>query len=316
MKYPHVLASFYGTPWAITPEKLAEIQAFLERKAFTPAGAWGDAGPETVAAGRQHVAAHGPVLTAAQRNGVRMAGRVAVVPVHGTITQRAGLVADFSGGVSTEALGQQLDQLARDPGVKAIVLAVDSPGGSVSGVPELAAKIRGLRAEKKIVAVADSTAASAAYWLASQASEVYVTPGGMAGSVGVIVAHVDQSKLEEVMGVKTTLVTAGKYKGELDPSVPLSEDARANLQALADEFYGMFVNDVAKGRGVAPAKVKADFGQGRMLTAQDAKAAGMADGVRALEEVLAKLGGNAAPAAAAARVSAYDVACRLAELAE
>lgn len=297
MKYRHVAAAFYNTPFALLPEKLAEIQALVERKAFGPPAAWDD--------GREFVAAP-------PRRNVTMAGRVAMVQVFGTLTQRANLFSEASGGTSTEQLGAALDQLGADRGVRSVVLVVDSPGGSVFGVPELAAKVQALRAQKKVVAVADSLMASAAYWVGAQASEVYSTPGGQVGSVGVIAAHVDQSKLEELAGVKTTLVTAGKFKAELDPSLPLTAEARDALQQAVDQYYGMFVADVARGRGVPAARVRSDYGQGRMLTAQDAKAAGLIDGVKTLEAVLRGLGADpgAGPAAAAATLPGRVAALR------
>lgn len=275
MRYPAIAAAFYNTPHAITIEKLAEVQAFLEGKF-------------------RGVESAGPAVKAGPRDGVQMVGRTAVVPVMGVIGQRMNVMSEFSGGTSTEQLGQTIDSLAADAQVKHIVLNVDSPGGSVFGVQELSDKILAARRTKRITAVANSMMASAAYWLGSQASEVVVTPGGQIGSVGVIAAHTDQSKFEENMGLKTTIITAGKYKAELDPSQPLSEDARAAVQDAVDKYYSLFVKAIAAGRGIDSAKVIADFGQGRMKLAADAVAAGMADRVDTLEGVLRKSSASAA----------------------
>lgn len=284
----HIAAAFYNTPHAITVDKLEEIRAFLQTRF---------ASSEASAA---------PRVAAGPRDGVQMVGRVAVVPVFGVLAQRMNMMSDISGGTSTEQLGGTIDSLAADPAVKSIVLNVDSPGGSVFGIQELGDKIQAARNSKKVIAVANSMAASAAYWISAQASEVVVTPSGQVGSVGVIAAHTDQSKLEESAGLKTTLVTAGKYKAELDPSQPLSEDARANLQDAVDKYYSMFVKAVAKGRDVTPYRVEADFGQGRMLLAKDAVRAGMADRIGTLEDTLKRLG--AGEQAAGARARAADMA--------
>jgi len=164
----------------------------------------------------------------------------------------------------------------------------------------LADEIMAGRAQKKIVAVANGMAASAAYWLACCATELVVTPSGQVGSIGVFAAHEDMSKALEQEGVKVSLVSAGKFKTEGNPYEPLSDEARAALQAKVDEFYGMFVKSVAKGRGVSQASVRDGYGQGRMLLASAAVKEGLADSISTLDQVLSKLGVKPAPAAAVA----------------
>jgi signal peptide peptidase SppA len=291
--YDHVCEAFYSTPWAILPAKLNEIRAFLEFKAH------GQAAPVPVSPRWElweHMSAWDDRPSppeARDRNGVQMSGRVAILPIIGVISQKMNLMTEISGGTSTDMTGQALDRLVADKSVRSIVLAVDSPGGSVFGVEELGRKIFAAKSEKKIVAVADSMAASAAYWIASQASEFAVTPGGMVGSIGVYMAHQDISKAEEAAGVKTTIIKAGKFKAEGDPSQPLDEEAKAALQEKADKYYGMFVDAVARGRGVTEARVRNGFGQGRMVMAKDAVAEGMADRVATLAQIVSRLGGEA-----------------------
>ena len=135
-------------------------------------------------------------------------------------------------------------------------------------------------------------AASAAYWIATAADEVVVSPSGQVGSIGVFAAHEDISKALEDEGVAVTLVSAGKFKTEGTPFQPLSSDARAKMQQMVDEFYGMFTNAVARNRDVATSTVKNGFGEGRMVLAQDAVSAGMADGVATLDQTLARLLGR------------------------
>lgn len=297
MRYDHVLESFYNHPHAITEEKLLEIQTFLHAKVSGDVIA--DDRIRAIVAGRRD-------------DGVEMVGRVAVVPVFGVIAQRLGLLGQASGGVSAEALGAKLDSLVNDKTVRAIVLAFDSPGGSVYGVAELGNKIHGYKGQKKVIGIADSVAASAAYWLLSQCQEINVTPGGQVGSIGVIAAHEDLSKRNEAKGKTTTLVTAGKFKAEGSPFGPLDEEARAEMQGKVDHYYAMFTQAVARGRGVTEAKVKADYGQGRMLVAKEAVARGMADHVATLAQVLGRLGadvsqGGVSPGMAMARARAIEV---------
>ncbi|HXT31367.1 MAG TPA: S49 family peptidase [Vicinamibacterales bacterium] len=276
MKYAAILRAAADTPWAIEREKLDAIMAFLALKAS-------GADIDPTAAGVKMQGAPG---------GVRRAGAVAVIPIMGTIAHRASWLEGASGGTSTETIAAMLRAALEDPSVASIVLDVNSPGGSVSGVPELAAEIRAAREEKKIVAIANASAASAAYWLASQASEFWVTPSGKVGSIGVFAAHEDISKALEQEGVNVTLVHAGKHKVEANPFGPLSEDARAAIQADVDAYYGMFTRDVAKGRGVSAAAVKSGFGEGRMVVADRAVAEKMADRVGTLDELLTKLVGR------------------------
>lgn len=301
MRYPAIAAAFYNTPHAVTPEKLEEVRAYLEGRFQVQPGAWDDDRPEPRS---------GP------RDNFQMIGRVAVVNIFGVIAQRMGMMQALSGGTSAEAIGATIDHLVSDRQVRSIVLNIDSPGGSVFGIQELSDKILKAREEKKIVAVANSMAASAAYWIASAASEINVTPSGQVGSIGVIAAHVDQSKADEAAGVKTTLITAGRYKGELDPSQPLSAEARDNVQQSVDKYYGMFVRGVAKGRGVTENRVDSDYGQGRMKLAKDAVAAGMADHVASLETVLRRLGESEASARSAAASAALrrEARARVAEI--
>lgn len=229
----------------------------------------------------------------AERNRPTRAGSVAVVPVVGVIDQRAGWWSD----VSTETLGTVIDELAASKNVSAIVLDVDSPGGTVYGTDELADKIFAARQRKPIVAVANAWMASGAYYLGSQATELVVTPTGEAGSIGVLVLHLDWSEALDKAGIKPTFVHAGKYKVEGNPYEPLDDETRAELQGQVDRYFEMFAAAVARGRKVPEARVKKDFGEGRMLGAREAVEAGMADRVATLDQVVSGLVGGKAKAA-------------------
>jgi len=224
----------------------------------------------------------------------RAKGAIAVLPLMGPITQRSGLFSAFFGGTSAEKFGRAFGDLIASPNVSAVVIEVDSPGGTVSGVPELADKIHKARDIKPVIAVANGWAASAAYWLASQASELVVTPSGEVGSIGVWSMHVDISEAMEKFGEKVTIISAGKYKVEANPYEPLSEEALAYEQSEVDRYYGMFVSAVARGRGKNVIEVRKGFGQGRMVGPAPSKVEGMVDRVATMEATIKRLGGRLA----------------------
>ncbi len=210
--------------------------------------------------------------------------RIAVIPVYGVVAQHA-----MSMGASTADIGAQFDRAMARADVDAILLDVDSPGGTVSGVPELAAKIYAGRGTKPIVAIANSLAASAAYWIAAAADQVWVTPSGETGSIGVYTTHEDWSEAMEKMGVKVTSISRGKYKLEGAPWEPLTDEAKAAIEERVDEVYGWFTKDVATFRGATPAQVRSGYGEARVLGAKQSVAANLADKVGTFEDVVAML---------------------------
>jgi capsid assembly protease len=270
----HFLAEVLSTPWALQPERMQAYAAVLAGRYF------GGKAPEAAE------------IQAAARPANRH-GSIAVVQVYGAITQRSTMMSMCDGGTSTQAISQALRQANADETVSAILLDIDSPGGSVYGIAELAAEIRG--SAKPVTAVSNSLAASAAYWLGTAASEFFVTPGGEVGSIGVWMAHEDWSKALEATGVSTTLISAGKYKVEGNPYGALDADAQAFMQSRVDDYYGAFTRDVAKGRKVSVDEVRGGMGQGRVLGASQAKEAGMVDGVMTFDQVVRHVSRSIAP---------------------
>jgi signal peptide peptidase SppA len=213
-------------------------------------------------------------------------GAVAVIPIQGVITKRGGWFSD-----GTDRVSRTLDAAMASKAVGGIVLDIDSPGGSSYGLMEFADKIYSLRgAGKPIIAIANPLAASAAIWAGSAADQFIVTPSGDVGSVGVWSLHIDYSAAMEAEGVKPTLIFAGKYKVEGNPYEPLTDEARAEMQRSVDETYSDFLTAMARNRGTTKAKVLADFGEGRVLSAARAKAAGMVDRIASLDDVLVGMG--------------------------
>lgn len=288
-KYGHVVKTVTESPWAIRPERLAAILEFVAVRA-----AGGQFTPEEIEA---------RVGAAAPRRRAVTSGAVAVVPLYGVLAPKAGLMTQMSGATSLQQFSQDLQAAADDQAVDAILLDVDSPGGLTDLVPETAALVREVRKVKPVAASVNTDAGSAAYWIAAQASEISITPSGSAGSIGVYAAHEDISGMQEADGVKTTLVSAGRYKVEANPFAPLSDEAREAIQARVDEFYGMFVQDVAHGRRVTVDEVRGGFGEGRMLTAHAAVAAGLADRVEPFDQTLARIAAGPAAQAAARSVA-------------
>jgi capsid assembly protease len=306
VKYSRILNAFFSSTWAILPEKFEAIKALLELRAND-----GRVSDDEIKA----------IVAASKRPSPKTPGNVAVIPIYGVLCYRSSLMSDFSGGTSVQGLTKQFRQALADDSVKAIVFDVDSPGGDVDGVQELADEIFSARGQKKMVAVANTLAASAAYWLASSADEFVVTPSGMVGSIGVFTSHCDVSKADEMAGLKVTYISAGKYKVEANPDEPLSPAAQAAIQSTVDSYYSAFVNGVARNRGVAATDVRNGFGQGRCVVAKEAKAANMVDKVATFDETLARFGVSGqitqmaaeveAPAiqAAASKPSAADDEC-------
>ena len=214
---------------------------------------------------------------------------IAVIPVYGVVEQRESIWSMIFGGASTEGISRSLEMAMSDPNVKGIVLDVDSPGGTVPGVQDLADRIYEASHDKPIVAVANSLAASAAYWISSAAGRVVAAPGSDVGSIGVYSVHMDWSEALAQDGIKVTVTKAGKYKAEGNPYEPLSEEAADYEQKQVNAIYNDFIASVARGRGVSAATVRSDFGQGRTMLAGDAKSAGLVDEVDTLASVVSRL---------------------------
>ncbi|TIN82639.1 S49 family peptidase [Mesorhizobium sp.] len=242
-------------------------------------GALGDCLERSIKA----VAAAGAAAAPATTNG---AGKIAVIGAYGPLTPRGSWY-----GTSLSGFASQVRRAANDGDVAAIVLDIDSPGGTVSGTMEAANEVKAATGQKRVVAVANTLAASAAYWLGSQASEFVMAPSADVGSIGAMIMHQDVSGWLEQMGIKLTMIRSEQspLKNEAHPFAPLSEDASGYLQARANEAGADFIKAVAAGRGVTQTKVKEDFGQGRVFGAREALARGMVDRVASLDDVIAGL---------------------------
>lgn len=289
---PHLAARLFGVPLAIHRPKLDVILAVL--------------GPRV---GLGDLAA-APGYTTPQRQSSATSGSppgVAVIPIHGTLVRRTvGLEAE-SGLTSYTGLAAQLDAAIGNPAVSAILLDIDSPGGESGGVFDLADRIRAASQIKPVWAVANDMAFSAAYALASAASRVFVSRTGGVGSIGVIAMHVDQSEKDAQDGVHYTAVFAGDRKNDLNPHEPISSEAHAFLKAEVNRIYGLFVETVARHRGIEASAVR-DTEAG-LFFGQAAVAMGLADAIgtfdEALAQLLASLSPNPTPVAVTTRAGSF-----------
>lgn len=284
MKYPHILAGFASEYWAMEETKLLAIVDLLAMQA------------DGVKFGAEELEARIAPQTAAAV--ARREGSIAIIPLRGVISNRVSLTPNSStgGGTSAEAFAGNVDKAAADDTVKAIVVDADTPGGNVIGVDEASAAVAAVRGKKPIVVQVNGNLASAGYWVGASADEIIMTPSSSAGAIGVRTAYDDISAALEKAGVSREVLAAGKYKGE-GLLGPLSDDTRAYMMGRLEEYYGMFVDRVAAGRGVTTDAVRNGFGQGRMLGAAAAVREGMADRIGTMNDTLARFGVQPAPKA-------------------
>lgn len=205
----------------------------------------------------------------------------AVIPVTGALINRYSW--SWSWATGYNFIRAQLDAANVDPDVQRIVLDVNSYGGTVSGCPETAEAIA--KSGKPVLAMVDDSCFSAAYYLASQAKRINVIPSGRAGSIGVVLMHMDVSKALKDYGIQVTLLFAGAHKVDGNPYEPLSADARDRFQVDIDACYADFCATVAKGRGMAEEEVRAT--EALVYRADEALSIGLIDGVSDMNAAVA-----------------------------
>lgn len=213
---------------------------------------------------------------------------VALITVEGSLVNRGAYIGAASGLTSYEGVTAQFAAAAADPDVKTILLDLDSPGGEASGAFELADFVHAVAQEKPVVAIVNALAASAAYAMASGATRIVTTPSGVAGSIGVVMLHLDQSRRMDQLGVTPTLIYAGGHKVDGNPFEPLPEAVRADLQAEVDQIYAMFVATVARGRSnLTEDAIRAT--EARTCLGAEAVEVGLADDVGTFVDVAEEL---------------------------
>jgi capsid assembly protease len=276
MKLLDVLTS----PWAIMPEKLLEIQAIY---ATHLRGEKIDITGIEAAAGK-------PLQN--DRTPYQVDRGVAIIGIEGIIAKKMNMFTKISGGVSTQIVKADFRQAMADPAVKAILLVIDSPGGTVDGTEELAAEIASARGVKPVITYTDGVMASAAYWIGSAADAIYISGDtAWVGSIGVVTSHTDYSGWEEKMGLKTTEIYAGKYKRIDSEYQPLSQEGRDYIQSQVDYIYSTFARTVAAHRSDAGLAIPPDgeaipWADGKIFIGSQALEQGLADGVSSIDRLI------------------------------
>lgn len=274
------LLDILSSPWAIVPDKLLEIQAIY---ASHLRGDKIDVDAIEARLGRP--------LANEQKDYRLVPGTgVAVLELQGVIAPKANMFTRISGGAVASLLQQQVQSMAADPKVKAVVLDIDSPGGNVLGIPALAQAVRALADTKPTVTVCSGMLCSAAYFVGSAAGSIYASgTTDMIGSIGVVATH---NYTPAAPGGITTEITAGRYKRMASDREPLSAEGRAYLQAQIDEIYRVFVDAVADSRGVSADTVLEHMADGRVFVGQQALASGLIDGFATVDQIVEQLDAN------------------------
>lgn len=295
--YPHLADRLLNTPLLLHPQKLDAIIAGLGQRLLGVDGLHLDAAELTA---RAVLPAEMFTTRRGERSdrGYRVVDGVAVISAMGGLVHRTKLAADSSLLIGYNDLAADLEDALAKADVHAIALVFDSPGGEVSGAFELAERIYAARGHKPMVAVADGMAASAAYLAASAADEVVVSATSYVGSIGVVMRHVDFSRALANDGITVSHIFAGEHKIDGNPYQPLPDAVRAALQADIEGLYQMFVQAVAKHRGLDEQAVR-DTRAG-VYRGVAAVAARLADRIGTVDAVVAELAARRNHAVAAA----------------
>ncbi len=213
---------------------------------------------------------------------------VAVIGISGPMTKRSSLFTALFNASSTQAVQEAVEAAAADPQVKAILLDVDSPGGSVDGLAELVDAVWGVRGRKPIVAQVSGLGASAAYMVASQADAVYAGRMDLVGSIGTRLMLYDFSRLFANAGIEAVPIATGPYKTAGALGTEITADQRAYFQGIVDQYLADFLAAVSRGRKLAGPALEA-VADGRVFLAETARQLGLVDGIQTKQQTLARL---------------------------
>ena len=216
-------------PWLITPEAHASLSDLVASQL------------EVALSANEHTN---------ENTAPEVSDGLAVIPLHGVMMRRPDVIARFFGACDTEAVRESVELAAADRSVGAILLDIDSPGGTINGTPELATAVRDASLRKPIYAFSAGMMCSAAYWVGSQADVIYSAPSARVGSIGVLLPVVDRSEALAKAGVKVEVFAAGKFKSAGVPGTTLTDDQRAWLQQGVDETWAQFKGAVRSRRNV------------------------------------------------------------------
>ncbi len=201
--------------------------------------------------------------------------RIAVIKVEGVI-------------VDPEPVIRKIEKAREDSSVKALVLRVDSPGGSVGASQEIYRALERFKESKKPVVVSmGNVAASGGYYISVPADYIYANPGTITGSIGVIIQHIDYKELLNRIGVSTTAIKTGKFKDTLSPFRKLTEEEKEYLESTIQDAYQQFISAILKYRSgkISEEKLKS-IADGRIMTGLMAQKVGLVDGIGNIEDAI------------------------------
>ena len=225
-----------------------------------------------------------------ERLPLKISNGLAVIPIRGVMMKNADIWTMLMGGTSTRMAKRAVDAAAADETVKTILLVIDSPGGSVDGLAELSDAVFAARQSKRVIAQVDGTMASAAFHVASQADKIFAGRMDVIGSIGTLLVVQDWSKAFEEAGVEVNVFKTGFFKGAGVMGSEVTDEQKAEFQRIVDEFFADFVAVVARGRGISKAEVMKSA-TGQVWLAADAKARGLIDGIKTVDETIARFSG-------------------------
>lgn len=212
--------------------------------------------------------------------------RAEVVTIAGPIAKDPWV--EMFGGTSSLQTQRRVREAREDKDVRAIFLLVDSPGGEVAGIEELAGEVYAAAQEKPVHAHIDDLGASAALWVASQANTITANATADVGSIGVVAVIPDTADFWAQKGVKFHVVSTGEKKGALVPDAGITEDALADVQSRIDAVHRHFLNAVMRGRQMTPDDL-APMADGRVVDAERALELGLIDGIASRKQAIGQL---------------------------
>lgn len=219
--------------------------------------------------------------------GISIANKIACIDIIGPISRYENCLSMLNGYATVDSVMAALDLASESMDVDGILLNINSPGGTVDGISELGEKISAVSKKKKVVAYVGGQACSAAYWLATAADKIVVNQTGYVGSIGCLMAIMDDSKAMENEGIKEIMIVSSQSPKKV-PDIN-SEDGKSQIQAHVDALAEIFISTVAKNRGVSVEAVVENFGQGDVVLGAEAVNRGMADKVGTLETAFSML---------------------------
>ncbi len=252
-----LLHALYHQPWLITPEAHAAMRRAADACALFPQPPGDD--PDDP-----------------DSDLLEIEDGIGIISISGVLMKRPDVFSRvLLGATDMDEIAEAIAEAGDRADVQAVLLDIDSPGGTVNGTPELAAAVAMLSKNKYVYAFSDGQMCSAAYWIAAQADVIYATPSARVGSIGVLLPMLDESEAFKLEGLKMEVFAAGKYKSVGVPGVALTDDQRAWLQSSINEINADFHAAVlARGRTIVP-----DSMEGQDFSGQKAFAAQLTSGV-------------------------------------